>query len=113
MNLEDETGVINVVVFEKLFDIYRKEILHSRLLMVEGKLQKEGEVIHVIVHSCHDYSKLLRKLTPARKENLPLLTLSRGDEKGPAIPSYPGSNKRTQVREKAQEIHFPEARNFR
>lgn len=113
MTLEDETGVINVVVFEKLFDIYRKEILHSRLLMVEGKLQKEGEVIHVIVHSCHDYSKLLRKLTPARKENLPLLTLSRGDEKGPAIPSYPGSNKRTQVREEAQEIHFPEARNFR
>lgn len=62
MTIEDETGVANLVVFEKLFDEYRKEILQSRLIMVEGKLQKEGEVIHVIVRKCYDVSKLLRKL---------------------------------------------------
>ena len=38
ITIEDETGFTNLVVFEKLFEKYRKEILHSRLLMVEGRL---------------------------------------------------------------------------
>jgi error-prone DNA polymerase len=65
MTLEDETGVANLVIFQNLLDEYRKEILQSRLIMVEGKLQIQGEVIHVIVQKCHDFSKLLRKLTPS------------------------------------------------
>ena len=36
--------------------------------MVEGKLQREGEVVHVIVKKCYDLSKLLRGLTPVEKE---------------------------------------------
>ena len=40
-----------------------------------------GEVIHVIVKCCHDFSKLLRQLTPADNENLPVLTLAYPDEK--------------------------------
>ena len=51
MTIEDETGFANLVIFENLFEKYRKEILQSRLIMVEGKLQMEGEVIHVIVRS--------------------------------------------------------------
>jgi error-prone DNA polymerase len=120
MTIEDETGFANVVIFQNLFDKYRKEILQSRLIMVEGKLQIEGEVIHVIVEQCHDFSKLLRKLIPtnnenfsspfrAGAENLPILTLAYPDEK--SIP--PPQNKRSQVRENAQEKLFPEARNFR
>ena len=109
MTIEDETGFANLVIFQGLFDKYRKEILQSRLIMVEGKLQIEGEVIHVIVRRCHDFSKLLRQLTPSKNENLPLLTLARPDEK--SIPA--GQNKRTQVRENAQEKLFPEARNFK
>jgi error-prone DNA polymerase len=109
MTIEDESGFANLVIFQNLFDKYRKEILQSRLIMVEGKLQREGEVVHVIVRSCHDFSKLLRQLTPSRNENLPVLTLARPDEK--SIP--PAQNKRTQVREIAQEKVFPEARNFR
>src|SRR4029078_9531910 len=64
MTIEDETGVANLVIFEKLFDKFRKEILQSRLIMVKGRLQREGEVIHVIVSSCYNLSKLLRQLTP-------------------------------------------------
>jgi error-prone DNA polymerase len=63
ITIEDETGSANLVVFQQLFDQYRKPILQSRLLMVEGKLQREGEVIHVIVQHCHDLSGLLRFLT--------------------------------------------------
>ncbi|WP_323670584.1 hypothetical protein [Pedobacter sp. GR22-10] len=50
-------------MFEKLFETYRKEILHSRLLMVEGKVQKEGKVVQVIVSKCFDFSKRLKRLT--------------------------------------------------
>jgi error-prone DNA polymerase len=83
MTIEDETGFANLVIWETMFDKFRKEILQSKLIMVEGKLQIEGDVIHVIVNAVHNFSRLLRKLTPAAQEDLPLLTLSRADEKAP------------------------------
>ena len=78
ITLEDETGDANLVVFAKLFDEYRKEIIQSKLLMVEGKLQKEGEVIHVIVKRCFNVTGLLGKLT-AIDANLSV-QMSRADE---------------------------------
>jgi error-prone DNA polymerase len=110
MTIEDETGFANLVIFESLFEKFRKEILQSRFIMVEGKLQIEGEVVHVIVRSCHNFSKLLRHLTPSLDEELPLLTLARPDEK--SIPAH-AQNKRSQVREDVQEKIFEKARNFR
>lgn len=94
MTIEDETGIANLVVFRSLFEKYRVPVLKARLLMVEGKLQRTGQVIHVIVHHCYDYSPLLRHLT---NED----------------PAFHAKNKRTQVREIAQEKLFPGARNFR
>jgi error-prone DNA polymerase len=111
MTIEDETGFANLVVFESLFEKYRKEILQARLLMVEGRLQREGEVVHVIVRRCYNFSKLLRQLTASDKEDLPILTLARPDEK--EVPGFPAKNKRSQVREGQQEKLFPEARNFK
>jgi len=109
MTIEDETGIANLVIFQNLFEEYRKPILQSKLIMVEGKLQVEGEVIHVIVSRCYDISKLLRNLTALNNENHPVLTPARTDEK--SIP--PGQHKKTQVRENVQEKVFPEARNFK
>ncbi|MCK7556331.1 OB-fold nucleic acid binding domain-containing protein [Chitinophaga sedimenti] len=95
ITLEDETGTANLVVFENLFAKYRKEIIQSKLLMVEGKLQREGEVIHVVVQRCYNISRLLKQLTDTPVDEPPLLTLSRADEKdGP-------------------DIVLPQARNFR
>jgi error-prone DNA polymerase len=76
--------------------------------MVEGKLQIEGEVIHVIVRTCYNFSKLLRQLTPSQ-EDPPVLTLAYPDEK--SIP--PGLDKRSQPKQIAKEKLFPEARNFK
>ena len=111
ITIEDETGVANLVVFQNLFETYRKEILQSKLLMVEGKLQKERDVIHVIVKRCYDLTKLLKKLTPSNNENLPLLTLARPDEKDGT--PFPAENKPAQIRENAQTEMFPKGRNFR
>ena len=63
ITIEDETGTANLVVFSNIIEHYRRAILHSRLMMVEGKLQVEGEVVHVIVESCYDFSKMLRQLS--------------------------------------------------
>jgi len=81
VTIEDETGYSNLVVFEKLFETYRKEILHSRLLMVEGRLPREGQIVHVIVSKCFDFTKMLGKLLQRETDDLPVLTLSRGDGK--------------------------------
>jgi len=79
ITLEDETGTSNLVVFPNLFDKYRKEIIQSVLLMVEGKLQREGEVIHVIVRKCTDFSGILKKRMSAKGEAIQV-AMSRADE---------------------------------
>ncbi|MBB6240024.1 error-prone DNA polymerase [Pedobacter sp. AK013] len=113
ITIEDETGYSNLVVFEKLFETYRKEILHSKLLMVEGRLQREGQVVHVIVSKCFDFTKMLGKLVQREVDDLPVLTLARGDEK---TAPYSVQDKRAQVREdhtEAAKAAFHGGRNFK
>ena len=105
ITLEDETGTANLVVFQKLFDKYRKEIIQSKLLMVEGQLQREGEVIHVIVRRCYDYSKLLKHLTSSTEDHLSV-TRSRSDETTAPVLTR-------KEKEFVQGKIFPEGRNFR
>jgi len=108
ITLEDETGCANLVVFEKLFNQFRPEILQSSLLMVEGRLQREGEVIHVIVSRCYNYSKLLRRLTASdNEESLKLAPMSRADERSST------TDARILNGVGVQGKIFPEGRNFR
>jgi error-prone DNA polymerase len=109
ITIEDETGFSNLVIFQGLFEKYRREILGAKLLMVEGKLQREGTVTHVIVRQCFDLTKLLQVNKAQDADKLPLLTLSRADERSP----FPVKNKRTQIRQHAEEEHIPKARNFK
>ena len=108
ITIEDETGTSNLVVFQKLFDKYRKEIIQSRLLMVEGKLQREGEVVHVIVSRCYNFSKLLRQLTASKSEDPSLTPLFHADET-----SSPFLSEKTKEKGIAEGKIFPEGRNFR
>ena len=59
ITIEDETGFANLVVWSTIFEKYRKVILQSRLLVVAGKLQIEGEVIHVVVNACFNMNELM------------------------------------------------------
>lgn len=108
ITIEDETGSANLVVFQKLFEKYRKEIVRSKLLMVEGKVQKEGEVIHVVARRCYNLSGLLSDLT--ENENPPIQTLSRADEDGEG---YLSKDKRTQTQKVVQGDIFHAGRNFK
>ena len=62
ITIEDETGIVNLVAFQKVFEQYRADVLRSKLLMAEGKLQREGDVTHVIIKRCHNLTGLLRNL---------------------------------------------------
>jgi error-prone DNA polymerase len=111
ITIEDESGFSNLVVFQNLFEKYRKEILRARLLMVEGKLQREGEVTHVIVRHCYDMSPLLRQMNQTDQDP-PVQTLSRADEKDEYASQ--AVNKKTQVRKHGVQTEiFQGGRNFR
>ena len=59
VTLEDETGIINVVVWNLLVLKQRRELLNSRLLTVYGVWQCEGKVKHLIAKRLVDHSHLL------------------------------------------------------
>ncbi len=110
ITIEDETGIANLVVFSKMFDRWRKEILQSRLLMVEGKVQKEGKVIHIVVRKCSNVSGLLSKLGNA-SQVAAVQTLSRADEKEDE--DYKTRDTRVQRAMAVQGDIFHGGRNFR
>jgi error-prone DNA polymerase len=62
VTLEDETGHINLVVWLQVAERQRRALIESRLLEVSGKLQRQGDVLHVIVSSMRDRSRLLGSL---------------------------------------------------
>ena len=67
LTLEDETGVSNVVVWKKVYESFRKAVIAGRLLRVTGRIERDGQVIHVIAERIEDISPLLATLgRPAR-----------------------------------------------
>ena len=62
MTLEDETGIANVIVWPKTFERFRKVMLAARMVLVEGELQREGIVTHVIARRIVDLSDDLDNL---------------------------------------------------
>jgi error-prone DNA polymerase len=68
LTLEDETGFVNCVVWDRTFQRYRALILTSSVLGVTGKLEKEGRVVHIIVQRCWDPFSRPERL-PARSRD--------------------------------------------
>jgi error-prone DNA polymerase len=67
VTLEDETGCMNVVVWRNLVETQRAELLGARLLGVEGVVERDGEVVHLVARRLLDYSALLGPLAaPSR-----------------------------------------------
>jgi hypothetical protein len=62
ITLEDETGVVNVVVWSKVYERFRRAVMAGRLLRVIGRLQREGAVTHVVAETIEDLSSLLDRL---------------------------------------------------
>lgn len=62
ITLEDEFGVCNVVVWQKLFQKYRRAVISGRLLRVTGRIQRDSDVTHVVAEHVEDISSLLDEL---------------------------------------------------
>ncbi len=73
MTTEDETGVANIVVWNHMFERYRRVVMTGKLVACQGKLQIEGtaphQVIHIVAERLIDLSPLLSSL---REENVPV-----------------------------------------
>ena len=69
MTLEDETGIANLVIWRKVFERYRPIVMGAGLVECVGRVQREGEVIHVVADRLADRSPLLRTLwDPGRSD---------------------------------------------
>ncbi|MGO9634500.1 MAG: error-prone DNA polymerase [Steroidobacteraceae bacterium] len=62
VTLEDEVSHVNLIVWERVANAQRTALLESRLLEVRGKLQREGDVLHVIAQRLTNLSALLGDL---------------------------------------------------
>ncbi len=63
MTLEDETGVANTVVWPKTLERYRKVIMTARLIVVHGRVQRHGDIIHIVCSRLEDKSQWLLELS--------------------------------------------------
>ncbi|HVZ07313.1 MAG TPA: error-prone DNA polymerase [Rhodopila sp.] len=62
ITVEDETGIANLVVWSDVFDRQRRTILSAGMLSCRGRLQREGDVIHVVAEQLEDLTPLLRQV---------------------------------------------------
>jgi error-prone DNA polymerase len=77
--IEDETGVVNVVVWPSLFEKQRSVVLGAGMLAVNGKIQREGDVVHLVAQRLFDLTSDLSSLSN-RDGQAFVLPHGRGDE---------------------------------
>jgi len=78
ITLEDETGIANLVVWVKVFEKYRRIVLSAGMIGVYGRIQREGDVVHLVAHRLSDLSAELASV--GNRDRAFPLPHGRGDE---------------------------------
>jgi error-prone DNA polymerase len=68
VTLEDETGAVNVIVWPRVFEAHRRELLGTQLLTVYGQWQREGGVMHLVAMKLIDHSPLFAGLVARSRD---------------------------------------------
>ena len=69
VTLSDETGVANIVVWPRVFEQFRREVMGARLLFVEGKIQRSPEgVVHLVAGRIFDRTTELDRIAESDAE---------------------------------------------
>ena len=68
VTLEDETGVVNLVIWLRVAEAQRRVLLESRLLAVDGRVQRANGVQHVVAERLHNYNALLGDLATRSRD---------------------------------------------
>ncbi len=92
ITMEDETGVANVVVWPKLFERSRRVVLGASMMAINGRIQREGDVVHLVAQQLFDLSADLSCLSERDGEFRP--PTGRGDEFAHGSPGSPDSRER-------------------
>ncbi len=64
ITIEDETGAANLIVWPKVADKYRRAVFGAKVLLCEGVVQSESNVIHVVSRRLADFTSVLQRLKP-------------------------------------------------
>ena len=75
ITIEDETGVANAILWPDRFEAQRRTVMSAAMVGIVGRVQREGQVIHVITDHINDYTPMLRQIGDL---DLPRMT-GRGD----------------------------------
>ena len=75
LTLDDEFGVCNVVIWQAIYQRFRRAVIAGRLLRVTGRVQRHAGVTHVVAEGVEDISGMLDDLVrlhePARAADQP------------------------------------------
>ena len=104
VTLEDETGVTNVVIWERLFERYRRAVMASRLMLVDGVVQRSPEgIIHLMASRITDRSLELQRLSATHETRTPG---SRGlEDLHPGYPPTHGHPRNVRVVPRSRDFH--------
>ena len=97
ITLEDETGIVNLVIWPDKMEQYRKVIMGARLMEVRGRVEYDDEVIHVIASHLADATHDLHRLS----EDLMPIIIARADHCNNPLPNK--LNPRDNLREGADD----------
>ncbi len=108
ITIEDETGVANLVIWPKLFEKQRRLILSAGMIAVDGRVQREGEVVHMVAYRLIDLSAELRGVG----ERSGAFAMPRGRGDGATHPAGPDPREAPaqQGRAKPRDIYIPDLR---
>ena len=85
MTLEDETGIANIIVWPKIFEMLRPIVIGARFVAVTGRLQNEADVIHVIAERIADLTPWLSLLAMRGPEHIAGLARAEEVMRPPAV----------------------------
>ncbi len=63
VTLEDETGTANLIIRPDIWQRWRQAAMGAKVLLAHGRLQRHGQVIHVLCTRLENVSELLKDLT--------------------------------------------------
>jgi error-prone DNA polymerase len=78
LTLEDETGIVNAVVWPSLFEKQRRVLMTASMMGIHGRIQREGDVVHLVAQRLFDFSHELSSL--GEEDGAFTLPHGRGDQ---------------------------------
>lgn len=106
ITIEDETGIANIVVWPKLFERSRRVVLGASMMAINGRIQREGEVVHLVAQQLFDLSADLSSL--AERDGAFRPPTGRGDEFAHGSPGSPDSREKAPPGVRARDMFVPD-----